>query len=251
MSPTRRGLLQGLAGASALYASRGWAFGEASLVDVAELDLGSGTLTRPNAWKRLLYEADVSTSVGTASKVVRVQPEDPGLFEHPYAVLVGDGPFAAPSDAAAEQLAQYLSYGGFLFVDDASGGTSAGFDASVRALCGRLFPTRPLAPLPANHAVLRSFFLLNSVAGRVDRQAFLEGITVATLCPLVYSRNDVSGALDQDDLGRYSASCVPGGEAQRRTAVKVALNTLMYALTANYKNDQAHVRQLMLERRLK
>lgn len=250
MSPTRRQVLSGLA-AVALTPRVARAFGDASKVDVVELDLGSGTLSRPNAWKRLLYEASVSTSVETDARVVRVKPEDPALFEHPYAVLVGDGAFAPPGEAAVEQLAQYLAYGGFLLVDDASGSDRTGFDASVRALFSRLFPTRPLAPLPPEHSVMRSFFLLDSVAGRIDRYPWIEGVTVATLCPVVYSRNDVSGALDTDDAGQYRASCVPGGELQRRAAVKVALNTLLYALTANYKNDQAHVRQLMLERRLK
>jgi hypothetical protein len=44
--------------------------------------------------------------------------------------------------------------------------------------------------------------------------------------------------------------CVPGGESQRREAIKLGINLVLYALTSNYKKDQAHVRQLMKEGRL-
>jgi hypothetical protein len=43
---------------------------------------------------------------------------------------------------------------------------------------------------------------------------------------------------------------VPGGETQRREAIKLGINLVVYALTANYKRDQAHVKQLMKEGRL-
>ena len=173
------------------------------------------------------------------------------LFEHPFCVLVGDGGFEEVSDEGVDQLAQFLAYGGFLFIDDTTGDTGKAFDQSVRRLTRRLFPTRPLSPLPVDHSVNRAFFLLDRWPGRIDVHPFIEGVTVGNLAPLVYCRNDVSGALWKGEDGRHKFACVPGGEFQRREAVKVGINMMMYSLTANYKNDQAHVRQLMLERRLK
>ena len=75
-------------------------------------------------------------------------------------------------------------------------------------------------------------------------------MTVGNLSPLIYCRNDLSGALDRGPDGRSVHACVPGGERQRGEAVKVGINLVMYSLTANYKRDQAHVRALMLEGRL-
>ncbi len=247
--PTRRELLIGAA-ASTLLAPTAWGFGPATRVDIAELDLGPGTVSRPNAWKRLLYDVLRTTSVECEPRSVLVSAEDPEMFEHPFAVLLGDGPFERVSDKALEQLSQFLAYGGFLFIDDTTGSESSGFDASARRLVRRLFPTRPLAVLRPDHSVFRAFFLLDRMPGRLDLHPLTEGITVGNLSPLIYCRNDVSGALDRGDDGRYRSACVPGGERQRREAVKVGINLLMYSLTANYKNDQAHVRQLMLERRL-
>lgn len=247
MTWTRRGVLAGAAG---LVGSRALAFGESSRVDICELDLGAGTLSRPNAWKRLLYEIEGTTSVECEARAVHLSPEDPAMFEHPFCVLVGDGAFAVPSDAALEQLSRYLSYGGFLFVDDTTGSDHSPFDASVRDLVDRLFPTRPLGPIPTDHSIYRSFFLLKEPLGRVDRFRFVEGVTSDNQTPLAYFRNDLSGALERGDDGRSTFPCVPGGEGQRREAIKLGINLVLYALTSNYKKDQAHVRQLMKEGRL-
>jgi len=245
--PSRRELLAAL-GATA--ASPALAFGDATEVDVAELDLGDGTLSRPNAWKRLLYEVVQTTSVECEPRAVSVRPDQPELFAHPFTVVIGDGAFPEVSDQGREQLERYLSYGGFLLFDDATGSESNPFDTRVRQLVRRLFPTRPLSPLPADHSVFRSFFLLDRPLGRVDTVPYLEGITVGNLTPLILMRNDLSGALDRGDDGRDRHTVIPGGSRQRREAIKLGINLVMYALTANYKKDQAHVNQLMREGRL-
>jgi hypothetical protein len=239
-----------LAGLGALAAAPALGFGDASKVDIAEVDVGPGSLSLPNAWKRLLFEMIQTTSVDCRTEVARVKPDDPALFEHPFAVLSGDGAFADPSDAAVELLGRYLSYGGMLICDDATGAEDSPFDASVRALLGRLFPTRPLTPLPSDHSVFRSFFLIQRPVGRVDRFLWLEGVTVGSATPVILMRNDLSGALDRGDDGRPRYPCVPGGEDQRREAIKLGINLMMYALTADYKRDIAHVRQLMREGRI-
>ena len=246
---SRRLLLQGLALSLGLP-QFAYGFGDSSKVDLAELDLGVGSVFRPNAWKRLLYEVIQTTSVECIARSVSVVPTSAELFEHPFTAFVGDRGFEQPNEKAVEQLSRYLSYGGFLLIDDATGGASADFDKSVRTLVKRLFPTRGLSPLPVDHSLYRSFFLIAKPVGRVDSSPMLEGLTIGNLSPLVYCRNDLSGALDRGDDGRHRLSCVPGGERQRREAIKLAVNMIMYSLTANYKKDQAHVTELMREGRL-
>ena len=73
---------------------------------------------------------------------------------------------------------------------------------------------------------------------------------MGNLAPLVYCRNDLSGALDRGDDGRPRHACIPGGSAQRHEAVKLGINLVLYSLTANYKKDQAHVKELMRMRRI-
>lgn len=234
--------------AGLLLPGRSLAFGEVTHVDVAELQLGEA-VSRPSAWKRLLYEVENTTSIEVDARVVPVLPTDPELFEHPFTVLVGKAAFEV-DDVAVEQLSRYLSYGGFLFVDDITGADRSPFDTSVRELAQRLFPSRPLTPLPRDHSVYRSFFLLDRPLGRVDRFPEMEAITVGSVAPLIYSRNDVSGALERRENGTFVAACVPGGERQRREALKLGINLVMYSLTANYKKDQAHVVALKKQGRL-
>lgn len=251
MSLSRRQLL--LAGGAALVGARArpaWALGDASKMDVAEIMLDSGTISRPNAWTRLLLEVVQTTSVECTPRAVQVAPDDPALFAHPFAVLVGNGPLPSLSERAREQLVRYLSYGGFLFVDDATGDPKSAFDESFRRLVQASFPTRPLGVLSADHSVYRSFFLLREPVGRVATHRVLEGVQLGSMHPLIYSQDDVSGALDRRADGLDLAACVPGGEDQRREAVKLAINLVLYALTSNYKHDQAHVRRLMEEGRL-
>jgi hypothetical protein len=244
----RRAFLAGMT--ASLVASRAHAFGETTRLGVAELDLGPGTLSRPAAWKRLLYELGDTTSVEVGGEVVRHGLEDDALFEHPFSVLLGDGAFAPPTDVAVERLSRYLAYGGVLLVDDATGAEDSPFYAATTDLLTRIYPTRPSAPLAADHSVFRSFFLLSHPVGRVDRFKWLEGVTVGTSTPVILMRNDLSGALDRGPDGRERQACVPGGEDQRREAIKLGINVVMYALTADYKRDMAHTRALMREGRI-
>lgn len=230
---------------------RARAFGSGTQFRIAEIGLASGTTTRPEAWKRLLFETIQSTSVECDPTPMLLSPEDPALFEHPFAVLVGTGTLPELSDKAAEQLARYLAYGGFLLLDDASGTTDGAFARSARDLSRRLFPTRPLSPLPGDHSIFRSFFLLDRPVGRTARAAALEGVTAGPITPLVYMADDLSGALDRglDGLDRFPVT--PGGSFQRREALKLGVNLVLYSLTSNYKHDMAHVMELMREGRLR
>lgn len=231
-----------------------WALGEATQVDVVELDV-PGSVRRESAWRQLLTDLQLVTSIETADRVVRLPPEDPALFDHPFAVLAGDSAFGPLSDEAVERLRRYLTYGGFLYVDDTSGLATpptgaASFDASVRRLMRRLFPNRPVAPIPADHSLYRAFFFVHRPVGLVDGVSWLEGVELAEVHPVIYGRNDLSGALATNASGGWVSQPRPGGEAQREEARKLAMNLVMYALTSNYKKDQAHVATLMREGRL-
>lgn len=217
-------------------------FGDVTLVDVAELDLGT-TVSRPAAWKYLLYEVQNTTSVEVNGKVDLVKPTDPELFEHPFTVVQGSDAFEL-EDVEVEQLSRYLSYGGFLFLDDISGAENSGFDRSVRHLARRLFPTREMAPVPREHSLFRAFFLIDRPLGRLAKHRHLEAVTVGNLAPFVYFRNDLSGALERKQTGQFVRAAVPGGETQRREGLKLGINLMLYSLTANYKRDQAHVMAL-------
>lgn len=248
MNPTRRAVIGGLA--AGLLAPRGaLGFGAAAKVDIAEIDLGAGTGARPGAWSRLLREVERATSIQVGTPA-RIRLDDDALFAHPLSVLSGDGAFELPAEAGLERLSRYLSYGGLLLIDDTGSDEGGAFDRSARRLCERLFPTHPLVPLPSDHSLYRSFFLIDRPVGRTARARWLDGVTVAGreglggYTPIVFCHDDLSGALDRGDDGSQRP-CEPGGEAQRREAVKLGVNVVLYCITTDYKKDQAHVNELI------
>lgn len=248
MSWSRRQVL--LAAAATVAAPRiAWPFGVSALVDVAEIDLGPGTLSRPGAWSRLLREVERASSI-TVGAPARIRLDDDALFAHPLAVIVGDGGFDLPTEAGLERLSRWLTYGGLLLLDDASSSEGGAFERSARRLCERLFPTHPVVALPSDHSVFRSFFLIDRPVGRTARAGWLDGVTIGGregqggYTPIVMCHDDLSGALDRGDDGSQRP-CEPGGEGQRRSAVKLAVNLVLYCITTDYKKDQAHVNELM------
>ena len=107
-----------------------------------------------------------------------------------------------------------------------------------------------MAPLPGDHSLYRAFFLLDRPVGRVAISEVLEGVTLGPVTPIVYCPNDLSGALHRGEDGRDRFPVVPNGELQRKEAIKLGVNLVMYSLTSNYKHDQAHVLELMRDGKL-
>lgn len=245
----RRDFIQGsaaLLGLSAIsFRSKAWGLGADSQLDVAEVMSFDGAISRPSAWERGLFEVNRSTSIDADPKTVQVSLEKPELFSHPFAVMIGAEEFSPLSTLAIENLRRYLVYGGFLLIDDASGRKNSGFRKSVARMSRRIFPTQTFLPLSADHSLYRSFFLLEEPAGRVKVSAQMEGVQVGSIWPLLYCPNDLSGALERTAGGGDKYAVIPDGEYQRTEAIKLMINLTMYALTSNYKHDQAHVAELL------
>ncbi len=255
---SRRGFLEAVAGGlvslvtGGLFgARRGHAMGRATQVDVGYLTWeGVEPNPRPGVIELMLLELARNTSVDVAVETVPVAPEGRALFDHPMVFLFGTRALPPMSAAGRANLEHYLRSGGLLFVDDSSGLFSSPFDDSVRQLVAQLFPGDRLERIPSTHVLYRTFFLLERIAGRAAVKAYLEGVTLGDgITPVIYSRNDVAGAFARDPLGGYLYECVPGGEAQRVAAYKLAINLMMYALCLNYKHDLTHVRALLNKRR--
>lgn len=234
----------------ALHARVAFALGAQSRFDVGELMLPTGTISRPIAWNHALYELVQSTSIETDGKSFPFSPEDPELYEHPFCVMIGTDAFEPVSQKAIDMLRRYITYGGFILFDDTSGDRNSPFSQSVRRLLKRLFPMKSLVPLRADHSLYRSFFLLEQPLGRLASVDFIEGVDVGKVTPVMLFHNDLSGALDRTDAGENRYPVIPDGEVQRREAVKLIINMIMYALTSNYKHDQAHVKELIEDGRL-
>jgi hypothetical protein len=65
---------------------------------------------------------------------------------------------------------------------------------------------------------------------------------------VIYSRHDLGGALERDNLGNYLHAVEPGGEGQREAAIRMGVNLVVYALCLDYKDDQVHAPFIMRRR---
>ncbi len=134
-------------------------------------------------------------------------------------------------------------------------------EATLRRLLTKL-DIPPLEPIPEDHVITRTFYLLKEFPGRwsggqvwvealppQDPSRPPEGPVAARggdgVSPIIMGGNDWAAAWARDETGQPIAAVVPGGEQQRETAIRFGINVVIYAMTGNYKTDQVHVPALL------
>jgi len=165
------------------------------------------------------------------------------------------------SDATLAKVDAFMKQGGFIIFDtrdQQSTLTGTGFQSQgLSRLIGQL-DIPPLQPVPENHVLTKSFYLMRSFPGRWDggtlwveaqpdndadrsqRSRQTDGVSA-----LVITSNDLASAWALDSANRPLYPVVPGGEVQREMAFRTGVNLVMYALTGNYKADQVHLPALL------
>jgi len=159
------------------------------------------------------------------------------------------------SPAALSKIADYMRGGGTILIDtrDLTLGAVRGAknpgEMTLRRLLGKL-DLPPLAPVPANHVLTKSFYLISEFPGRWDggtlwAQALPPGDAPVRggdgVSPIIIGGNDWAAAWAVDAHGHPLSDVSPGGSQQREMAIRFGINLVMYALTGNYKTDQVHV----------
>ncbi|TCL00617.1 putative membrane protein (TIGR02226 family) [Shimia isoporae] len=171
-----------------------------------------------------------------------------------------------PSRDAYVKLNAYLRSGGMI-VFDTRDGDVAGFGASspngrkLQSLATGL-DIPPLDPLPSDHVLTRTFYLLQDFPGRYLSDdvwveaapadaVLIEGMPFRNLndgvTPVVIGGNDWAAAWARDARGNtmYPIGRGRSGERQRELAYRFGVNLVMHVLTGNYKSDQVHVPALL------
>jgi hypothetical protein len=144
--------------------------------------------------------------------------------------------------------------GGALFIDTRRGGSIGSgnsFDGLDDILSG--LDTPALAPVPSDHVLTRSFYLLDGFPGRYSgRNLWIEATGAANseerrgdgVSRLFVGDADYMAAWAIDERGRPIYS-VDGGDQQREMATRFGVNLVIYVLTGNYKEDQVHIPALL------
>jgi hypothetical protein len=238
--------------ALALGAVSARALGPRSEVSVGRLKHAGTWDTRPDALRRLLWEAGKRTSINVARDAADVSLEDAGaeggeLFWQPLLVMTGEGALP-PLDARARgRLERHLRFGGMLVVDAPSAADP--FWESAKREIGAVLGGAVALALGAEHVVFKSFYLLDGAVGRIADDKHLYGIDVGGRAAVIFSSNDLLGALERDRFGTWRFDCEPNGDSQREMSFRLATNLLMYATCLDYKADQVHIPFIMKKKR--
>jgi hypothetical protein len=117
-----------------------------------------------------------------------------------------------------------------------------------------------LEPLPRDHVLNKTFFLLKDFPGRFGSgQLWVEASAPPSnedeparparagdgVSSILITSNDFAGAWATRPDGQPSLPMVPGEPRQREMAFRSGVNIVMYTLTGNYKADQVHVPALL------
>ncbi len=247
---TRRHALAASVALLHLPASSARAIGDSSETSIGQLKHAGSWNTRPEALRRLLWEAGKRTSIHVARDAVPVSLEpsaDDGLFEQPLLWMTGTGALPAFTSTQRGRLERHLRFGGMLMVDAPS--PSDAFASDAKREIAALFPAAKLVPLAPDHVIYKSFYLLDAAVGRSKDDTHLYGVELGGRTVVVLAQNDISGALERDRFGAWRFECEPDGESQREMAFRLATNLLMYATCLDYKADQVHIPFIMKKKR--
>ena len=205
------------------------------------------------------------TSIEPATPVgVNLETDELAFFPFLYWPVTADQPL--PSRDAYAKLNRYLRTGGMIMfdtrdADTARFGSSAPEERKLQAIA-RSLDIPAIAPIPSDHVLTRTFYLLQDFPGRyASRDVWVEEATETGpqtegmpfrnlndgVTPVIIGGNDWARAWAVDGNGRrmFPVGRGASGERQREFALRFGVNVIMHVLTGNYKSDQVHVPDLL------
>lgn len=205
------------------------------------------------------------TSIEPAAPMsVNIETDELAFFPFLYWPITAEQPL--PSREAYAKLNRYLRGGGMILFDTRDADTARFGSASPEGrqlqAIARSLDVPALEPIPEDHVLTRTFYLLNQFPGRYNsRDVWVEaappgavqaeGVPFRNLndgvTPVVIGGNDWGRAWAVDNFGNRMFPVGRGqtGERQREIAFRFGVNLIMHVLTGNYKSDQVHVPALL------
>jgi hypothetical protein len=188
-----------------------------------------------------------------------VDPETDDLSVYPllyWPIAPGDVP---PSERGLAHIELFMRFGGLIVFDTrdderAVAGAETPERAALRAILSGI-DTPPLTPIPRDHVLHRSFYLLDDLEGRTRiNPVFVQagGRANDGVTPLIIGGRDWASAWATDEIGRPLRPVSRRGgcgddESVQECAWRAGINIVMVAYTGNYKSDQVHA-PILLER---
>ena len=238
-----------LAGASLFAGDDAHAFGDENAFNPRIL------LTGTTEWKGVRTSAPLRwsqavmarTSAPARLKPTTVRADAPELLAEPFAIWAAHEVPAPLTRSEVQGLRRFLGLGGVLLVDEMNP-ESGEFLVAARRELARLLPHASPIEIDDNNVVFRTFYYLDEATGRLQKNKKFRAILRRGDVQVIFSANDLLGALARDAGGVFPLEVRPGGRRQRELSVRLAVNIAMYVLCSDYKDDQVHAPFLMRRR---
>lgn len=206
------------------------------LMQIAQVRHTGGWDTAPTAARNILTAVNRTVGLTASTEPATVLLSDKSLFDYSMLVMHGRHRFTTTSEER-DRLKTYLSRGRLLMADACCG--SHQFDQSFREFVKQLYPNRKLERIPVDDGLFtdEDFHDLRQVQRRVAVEGtnatleggivrgapFLEGIKVDGRYVVIYSKHDISCALERQ------ASIACAGYVTE-DAVRISVNILLYSM---------------------
>ena len=210
---------------------------ERGLLQIAQIRHDGAWNAAPRALRNLLVALNGTVGLAASTKMRDLTLADPNVLQYPILYMHGRNRFTMNADER-KQLKEYLNNGGVLFADACCGAKP--FDRGFREFANSLYPDKKLERIPVEHELFsekighdirklkrrtQEVTDESAAAAMVVREAepFLEGIEVDGRYAVIYSKYDISCALERQAAGNCEGY-LP------KDAVLLATNIVLYAL---------------------
>src|SRR5262245_23403867 len=210
---------------------------ERDLLQISKIRYAGDWDAAPLALKNLLVALHATSGTAVSLRQRDLTLQDQNLFRYPIAYMHGRYEFALGRNEQ-ERLKDFVDRGGVLFSDACCGFPE--YDRSFRRLMEQIFPDNPLKRIPADHQIftarighdLKAVRLRESAHDKArgaepatvrEIEPFLEGIEINGRFVVIYSKHDISCALEGD----ASTACTG---YVHEDAVRIGVNIVLYAL---------------------
>ena len=221
---------------------------ERGLLQIAQIKHDGGWNAAPRALRNLLVALNETAGMAASTKSRELTFADPNVFQHPILYMHGRNRFAMNNDEK-KQLREYLDRGGVLFADSCCGAKP--FDKSFREFMQAVFPDKKFERIAVNHELFTEKYghdirkLRRRMQESVGETAassmnvrevdpLLEGIEIDGRLAVIYSKYDISCALERQAAGNCEGY-LP------EDAVKLATNIVLYASLQDLRLKPAEV----------
>ncbi len=210
---------------------------ERGLLQIAQIKHEGAWNAAPRALRNLLISLNETVGLSASTKMRDLSLSDKNIFRYSVLYMHGRNRFSIPAEEQ-QQLRLFLDRGGVLVADSCCGAKP--FDKSFREFMAQLYPDKKFERIPVSHEIFSEKIGAdikqlrrrtveggeNAAGGNFSVRAaepILEGIELDGRFAVVYSKYDISCALERQNSGNCEGY-LP------EDAVKLGTNIIRYAM---------------------